>query len=217
MMLLAPTVLRVPPPDFRARVRERFAGELRRSGSFAQLCLLGAQACLDTAGGGGSLGLLYASRLGALRAIRASLDDGLRRGEPAMPFTFVAMQPHLAGALLAQRGYAVTRTTHLHLAEASWPLALRAAQGWLAECERVLFGWVEESESDNTVHRSDWCLLQGRPAADAVRCVPERSKQAAAPATAGDWIARVAAVRFKREGPLVLRGDEEAWRFAPED
>jgi len=217
VILLAPTVLRVPPSDFRARVRERFAGELRRSGSFAQLCLLGAQACLDTAGGEGSLGLLYTSRLGALHAIRASLNEGLRRGEPAMPFTFIAMQPHLAGALLAQRGYAVTRTIHLHLAEASWPLALRAAQGWLAECERVLVGWVEESESDDTAHRSDWCLLQRRPAAEAVRCVPDQSTQAATPATAGDWIARVAAVRFEREGPLVLRGDEEAWRFAPED
>jgi len=217
MMLLAPTVLRVAPAEFRARVRERFAGELRRAGSFAQLCLLGAQACLDTAAGAGSLGLLYASRLGALHAIRASLDEGLRRGEPAMPFTFIAMQPHLAGALFVQRGYAVRRTTHLHLAETAWPFALRAAQSWLGECERVLVGWVEESESDDMAHRSDWCLLRKEPSAGAVRCTPEESTETAIPATAEDWIARVAACRAVPHGPLVLRGDEEAWRFAPEE
>ncbi|MGB5079871.1 MAG: hypothetical protein WBO23_03910 [Burkholderiales bacterium] len=216
MILLAPTVLRVAPADFRERVRERFAGELRRAGGFAQLCLLGAQACLDAAGREGSLGLLCASRLGALHAVRAALDEGLRRGEPAMPFNFIAMQPHLAGALLAQRGYAVTRTAHLHLAQGSWPLLLRAAQGWLAECERVLLGWVEESDAGDAAHRSDWCLLRREPAAGAARCTPEKNPETAAPATAGDWIARVAAWQAAARGPLALRGDEEAWRFALE-
>jgi hypothetical protein len=217
VILLAPTALRVAPADFRGRVRERFAGGLRRAGSFAQLCLLGAQACLDAAGGEGRLGFLYASRLGALHAVRAALDEGLRRGEPAMPFNFIAMQPHLAGALLAQRGYAVTRTAHLHLAPGSWPLVLRAAQGWLAECERVLLGWVEESDSEDIAHRSDWCLLRREPAAGAARCTPEKSPEAAAPATAEDWIARVAVWRDAPRSPLLLRGDEEAWRFALEE
>jgi len=216
MILLSPTVLRVAPAEFRARVRERFAGELRRAGSFAQLCLLGAQACLDAAGTRGSLGLLYASRLGALRAVRSALAEGLRRGEPVMPFTFMAMQPHLAGALIAQRGYAVTRTAHLHFAQESWPLALRAAQTWLGECTRVLVGWVEESEFDDIAHRSDWCLLQKEPAAGSVSCSPEKSPEAGAPATAEDWIARVAAWRVAPRDPLVLRGDQEAWRFALE-
>src|SRR6266853_6202697 len=78
--LLAPTVLRVAPEDFPARVRARFAAELRRAGRFAQLCLLGAQACLDAAGGDGPLGVLLASEFGALHATRAALDEGLRRG-----------------------------------------------------------------------------------------------------------------------------------------
>jgi hypothetical protein len=216
VILLSPTALRVAPGEFPARVRERFAGELRRAGSFAQLCLLGAQACLDAAGTQGSLGLLFASRLGALRAVRSALTEGLRRGEPAMPFTFIAMQPHLVGALLAQRGYAVRRAVHLHFAQESWPLALRSAQGWLGECARVLLGWVEESESDEIAHHSDWCLLQKEPAAGSVRCTPEESPEAGAPATAEDWIERVAAWRVAPRGALVLRGDEEAWRFALE-
>lgn len=216
MILLAPTLMRVPPGDFRARVRERFAGGLRRAGSFAQLCLLGAQACLDAAGKSGSLGLLHSSRLGALHAVRSGLDDGLRRGEPAMPFTFIAMQPHLAGALLAQQGHAVARTVHLHPAQESWPLVLRLAQSWLAECDRVLVGWVEESDAEGVAHRSDWCLLQQERVAGSVRCIPEDASQAAAPATAEDWIARVAAWRAAPRVPLVLRGDENAWRFALE-
>jgi len=216
VILLSPTVLRVAPAQFPARVRERFAGELRRAGSFAQLCLLGAQACLDAAGTQGSLGLLYASRFGALRAVRSALAQGLRRGEPAMPFTFIAMQPHLAGALLAQRGYAVTRAAHLHFAQESWPLALCAAQSWLGECTQVLLGWVEESESDEIAHRSDWCLLRKESVAGSVRCAPEESPEAGALATAEDWIARVAAWRLAPQSPLVLRGDEEAWRFALE-
>ena len=81
MYLLAPTALRVAPDDFPARVRSRFASELRRAGSFAQLCLLGAQACLDAAGGDGPLGVLWASEFGALHATRAALDEDLRRGE----------------------------------------------------------------------------------------------------------------------------------------
>ena len=217
MILVASTALRVAPADFRAGVRARFGGELRRAGSFAQLCLLGAQACLDAAGGEGSLGLLWSSRSGALHAVRAALDEGLRRGEPAMPFAFIAMQPHLAGALLAQRGYAVTRAAHLHLAQGSWPLTLRTAQSWLADCERVLLGWAEESDSDDIAHRSDWCLLRKEGAPGTARCTPEQGPEAATSATAEDWIARVTAWRAVPRGPLVLRGDEEAWRFALEE
>ncbi len=89
MYLLAPTALRVAPDDFPARVRARFASELRRAGRFAQLCLLGAQACLDAAGGDGPLAVLWASEFGALHAARAALAEDLARGEAAMPFTFI--------------------------------------------------------------------------------------------------------------------------------
>jgi hypothetical protein len=217
MRLLAPTVLRVTPEDFPARVRARFASDLRRTGGFAQLCLLGAQACMDACAGEGPLGVLWSSKLGALKAIRAGLDDSLRRGAPVMPFTFIAMQPHLAGALLAQRGHPVTRSAHLHLAGESWSLLLRAAQGWLAECERVLIGWVEESDAAERAHRSDWCLLQRKPAAGAVRCEPAPHENAAAAASAEDWIARVAAWRAAPRAPLLLRGGEDAWRFTLEE
>ncbi len=143
--LLAPTALRIAPDDFPGRVRARFASELRRAGRFAQLCLLGAQACLDAAGGDGPLAVLWASEFGALHATRAALDEGLRRGEPAMPFAFIAAQPHLAGALLAQRSHPVTRTACLYLAADAWPSLPQLAQRWLAECDRVLVGCVEES------------------------------------------------------------------------
>lgn len=215
MFLLAPTVLRVAPEEFSARVRARFANDLRRAGSFAQLCLLGAQACLDAAEGDGQLGLLWSSRLGALNAIRAGLDDGLRRGEPAMPFTFIAMQPHLAAALLAQRGQAVTRAAHLHLAGEAWPLTLRVAQDWLAECERVLVGRVEESDAPGAAHRSDWCLLRKMSREGAIRLEPSSDGIASA-ATAEDWVSRVVAWRSAAHAPLLLRGGDEAWRFSVE-
>lgn len=166
--LLAPTVLRIAPGELRARAHERFDGELRRAGSFAQLCLLGAQACLDTADTHGytrgSLGLLWTSAHGALLATRAALRDGLQRSEPAMPFTFVATQPHLAAALLAQRSHTVARSAFLYLDADGWPWLARLAQAWLADCEQVLVGRVEESAVEAIAHQSDWCLLTNRPA-----------------------------------------------------
>ena len=216
MHLLAPTVLRVTPEEFQARVRARFGNDLRRAGSFAQLCLLGAQACLDACSGEGRLGVLWSSKLGALKAVRAGLDDGLRRGEPAMPLTFIAMQPHLAGALLTQRGHPVSRSAHVHLAGEDWSLLLHAAQGWLAECERVLIGWVEESDAPGREHRSDWCLFQNEPAAAAVRCEPAPHADTALAATTEDWIARIAEWRAPPHPPLLLRAGTDAWRFTHE-
>lgn len=216
MHLLAPTALRIAPEELPAQVRARFGSELRRSGAFAQLCMLGAQACLDAAGRDGPLGVLWWSRLGALHAIRAALDESLQHGEPAMPFTFIGMQPHLAGALLAQRGHPVTRSAHLHLADKDWPLLLSVAKGWLAECERVLIGSVEESDAAGVAHRSDWCLLRKKPLTGAIRVEPAPHHDASAAATAEDWIAGVAAWRTGSEAPLLLRGGEDAWRFTLE-
>ena len=217
MYLLAPMALRIAPEDFQARVRTRFAAELRRAGRFGQLCLLGAQACLEAAGGDGPLGVLWATDLGALHANRAALDEELRRGEPAMPFTFIATQPHLAGALLAQRSHPVTRTACLYLAGNAWPSLPRLAQRWLAECERVLVGCVEESGSSGEAHRSDWCLFQKEPAAGSVRCERSLGPENAAAATAEDWIPRVAAWRACADAPLLLRGGEDAWSFTPDE
>ena len=214
MYLLAPTVQRIAPEALPAQVRARFGSELRRSGAFAHLCMLGAQACLDAAGEDGPLAVLWSSRLGALHAIRAALDESLQRGEPAMPFTFIGMQPHLAGALLAQRAHPVTRSAHLHLADEDWPLLLFMAQGWLAECKRVLVGRVEESASGGVAHRSDWCLLRKKPLAGAIRLEPAPDQEGGTTATAEDWIARVAAWAAGSKAPLLLRGGKDAWRFA---
>ena len=130
--------------------------------------------------------------------MRAVLDESLRRGEPAMPFAFIGMQPHLTGALLAQRGHPVARSAHVYVLDEGWPLVLATARGWLDECERVLLGRVEESVSD-VLHRSDWCVLRKKPVAGAIRMEPARDEDPSVAATATDWIGRVAAWRTRPE------------------
>ena len=160
------------------------------AGSFAQLSLLGAQACLDAAPNGASLGVLWASRHGAVSAARAAIAEAAS-GEPVMPFTFVATQPHLAATFLAQRAVPVRRAAFVHPEPAGWPLLLRLARTWLAGCDRVLLGWVEEAAENDGVHQSDWCVLQKEPGE--VSCEPLREARGALPAISADWLARVAA------------------------
>jgi hypothetical protein len=209
--LVAPTVLRIAPEEMAARTRERFGGELRRAGSFAQLCLLGAQACLDSAPGRTSLGVLWASRHGALAAARTALQEAAS-GEPVMPFTFVATQPHLAATLLAQGSAPVARAAFVHIEPSGWPRLLSLAQTWLASCEQVLVGWVEEAAEKDGTHQSDWCVLQKEPGE--MSCEPLREARGALPATSADWLARVATWSAAPREPLALRGGDEAWRFA---
>jgi hypothetical protein len=215
MHLLAPTILRVPPADLRARVRQRFADGLRRTGSFGQLCMIGAQTCLDAAGGDGPLGVVWASTLGSAHATRAMLNADLQRGEPAMPISFIGTQPHLAGVLLAQRSYPIRRTAFFHLGPHAWSWLPLLAQSWFGDCERLLVGWVEESDAPDLAHRSDWCMLQAKPAPGSLRCEPTSDMQSAVAVTSQDWIARVSTWPADRGTTLVLRGDDEAWRFAP--
>jgi len=202
--LAAPTVMRVPAGELSARSRDRFASDLRRAGGFAQLCLLGAQACLDAARPGGSLGVLWSSSRGPVNAVRAVLAEAAS-GEPVMPFSFVAIQPHLAATILAQRGVDVTRAAFVRIEDETWPWLLAQAASWLETCERVLLGRVEEGE----VHQSDWCLLQRE--SPGILCEPLAKPDHAVPATAADWLARIAAA----PGRLALRGGGEAWRFTP--
>ena len=180
MVVAAPTVLRIPPAELAVRVRERFGGELRRAGGFAQLCLLGAQQCLDAAAPGGRLGVLWSSSRGPVGAVRAVLAEAAG-GEPVMPFSFVAIQPHLTATLLAQRGLPVTRAAFVYLSPGDWPLLLDAAQAWLAGCEAVLLGWVEEAV-DGSDHRSDWCLVRSAGGAS----LP--AARDALPPTFGEWL-----------------------------
>lgn len=195
--LAAPTLLRVPPGELGARARERFGGELRRAGTFAQLALLGAQACLDAAPRPASLGVLWASSHGAVGAARAALAE-VASGEPVMPFTFVATQPHLAATLLAQRGLPVTRAAFVHVAPAGWPLLVDVARAWLATCEAVLLGWVEESLGEEP-HLSDWCVLRAGPPASgryfSLTTVPSSvtpTMMVPAPQTYSLWLAEFA-------------------------
>jgi hypothetical protein len=212
LRLLASTVLRVAPAELRSRARGRFGGELRRAGSFAQLSLLGAQACLDAAGAGRALGLLWTSAHGALLATRAALVEQLQECEPVMPFTFVATQPHLAAALLAQRSHTVARSAFLYLGPDGWPWLMHVARAWLADCDQVLVGWVEESTTEDVAHQSDWCLLAS--GAGGVQCEPSQDDAPALQATTSDWLSRLAAWQCAPRGPLTLRGAAQAWRFS---
>lgn len=192
--LAAPTLLRVAPDQLARQARERFGGELRRAGGFAQLCMLGASACLDAAPRAASIGVLWASAYGARSAAQAALAEAAS-GEPVMPFTFVATQPHLAATLLTQRGAPVTRAAFVHVAPPEWPMLLDLARGWLATCEAVLLGWVEESVAGEP-HQSDWCLLLGEPPASghyfSLTTVPSSvtpTMMVPAPQTYSRWLA----------------------------
>ena len=209
MLLLAPTLVKLAPAELADAVRTRFGSELRRLGVFTQLCQVGAQACMEACGADGRLGVLVATEHGALTAARAALDGGLRRGEPAMPYTFIATQTNLAGALLARRSHDMARAACLYLEAEDWPWLLRIARSWLAQCERVAVGWVEEA-AQGEPHRSHWCMFVRQAAAPAIHCEPAGAGTAA---TTGDWIARVAAWRNAPGAPLELRGGHQGWRF----
>ena len=150
--------LRIAPAELRSRVHARFGDRLRRAGTFAQLTLLGAAACLEAAPGPGTLGLLWTSSRGAFLATRAALAE-LRSGE-LMPYTFIATQPHLAAPLFAQHVHPLARSALLYFeaGDERWLEAL--ARAWLSkDCTRVLLGRVEESTAGADAHRSDWRLL----------------------------------------------------------
>ncbi len=209
MLLLAPTLVSLTRAELADAVRARFGSELRRLGVFTQLAQVGAQACLEACATGGRLGVLLATEHGSLTATRAALDGGLRRGEPVMPSTFIATQTSLAGALLARRSQDVARAACVFLEAQDWPWLLRIARSWLAECERVAVGCVHEA-AQGEAHRSHWCIFVRQAAAPAIHCEPAG---AGAAATTSDWIARVAAWRDAPDGPLELRGNQQAWRF----
>jgi hypothetical protein len=147
--------LRIPRDQLAERVRGRFGGELRRAGTFAQIGMLGAVACLEAAPRASLLGVLWCSTYGAREAAEAALAE-IAGGEPVMPFTFVATQPHLLATLLAQRGTPVMRAGFVHVPAPGWPTLLELARTWLGTCDAVLLGYVEEGEP----HRSDWRLLR---------------------------------------------------------
>ena len=209
MILLAPTLIDLAPAALAEQVRSRFGSELRRLGVFTQLCHVGAQACLEASPAQGRLGVLLATEHGALTASRSALGEVLRSGEAAMPFAFIATQTSLAGALLARRSHDVARAACLYLGAQDWPWLLRMARSWLAECERVAVGWVEEA-AQGEPHRSHWCIFVREAAAPAIHCAPAGAGTAA---TTGDWIARVAAWRNAPGGPLELRGSHQGWCF----
>jgi len=149
MILLDPMQLELRPEELAREARARFGQEVRRLGAFTQLCLLGAETCLERSGTSGSLGVLLATAHGARSAVQAALAE-------VMPFTFIATQTHLAGALLARR-HAVVRAACVYLEAEDWPGLQHMAQAWLAGCERVALGWVEEAGGD-APHVSRWQL-----------------------------------------------------------
>ncbi len=209
MLLLAPTLVSLTPAELAHAVRARFGSELRRLGVFTQLCQVGVQACIEASASAGRLGVLLATEHGSQAATRAALDGGLRRGEPVMPSTFIATQTNLAGALLARRSHDVARAACVYLDAQDWPWLPRIARSWLAQCDRVAVGCVDEA-AHGDAHRSQWCIFARKADAPAIYC---ELGGAGTTATTGDWIARLAAWRDAPGGPLELRGGHQSWRF----
>ena len=114
MILVAPTRLELAPEELAREARARFGPELRRLGVFTQLCLLGADTCVEASATRGSLGVLLATAHGARSAVRSALGE-------------------------------------------DWPRLQRLAGEWLADCERVALGWVEEG-GGGAPHLSRWEL-----------------------------------------------------------
>src|SRR5262249_1919794 len=110
------------------------------------------------AGGAGTLGMLWTSSRGAVGATGAALAE-LRSGEPLMPYTFIATQPHLGAALFAQHVHPLARSAFLYLDPHGGPWLRALAQAWFGECDRVMIGQVEESTEPSVEHRSEWYLL----------------------------------------------------------
>jgi len=193
VFLLAPTLINLSQEMLVKEVRARFGSELRRLGVFTQLSLLGAATCLEASSKAGThfgpLGVLRATEQGGLTAVRAALGDGLRRGEPMMPFTFIAIQTNLAGALLARREHDVARAACLYLEAQDWPWLLRIARSWLAQCERVAVGWVQDAAGDEP-HRSHWGVLVREGAG-----IPVPAGEDGLPATMEEWLGRFSSHR----------------------
>lgn len=137
-----------PPPDWREWLAARLGQRPRRIGLWAELALYGARRCLDDAGHAALPAdalLRVASVRGPMSAAQSAVEQS-RSGLP-MPFTFLQSQPCQLLASLGQ-----------HLGwqgDARFVVCRdRAALLRLAERESgargLLFGWVEEGETQST-------------------------------------------------------------------
>ena len=140
-----------PPADWHARLCTRLGQRPRRLGTWAELAIYGARACLDLAGeetlAPGAL-LIVASLRGPMTATRTAIAQAHQGGLP-MPFTFLQSQPGqmLAGLCrhLPWRGdarFVLSRDEQVLLD------LVRRETGPAG----VLLGWVDEGAAP----RSEW-------------------------------------------------------------
>ena len=140
--LLAHVAVDPLPADWRGRLADRLGESPRRLGSWAELALYGARACLDAAHepalpAGATLRV--ASLSGPLRATRTVIDQA-RAGMP-MPFAFMQSQPSQMLAALSRHlawqgdaGFTLSRD----------PQAVLQLAQLEAGPAGLLIGWVEE-------------------------------------------------------------------------
>ena len=148
------------PPDWRERLGRRLDQRLRRIGSWAELALYGARACLDLSGEerlpAGAM-LCVSCHRGPVEATQRALVQRAERGLP-MPFTFLQSQPGQVLAALCQS---------LHWSGDARCVLGRDPQRVLALAQLeagpagLLFGYVDEGP----VLRSEWWRMVAAPEA----------------------------------------------------
>jgi len=191
--LLAPTVLRVAQEDLPARwraLRGRAAPRrrLRAALPARRASLPGRRGRRRPARG--PVGERVRRRARHARRARR----GLEARRAAMPFTFIAMQPHLAGALLAQRSHPVTRTACLYLPRMPGPAARLRSPG-----SRNVSGFWSAGGGirlRRRAHRSDCAVSEKtRRGAFAANARAFRKTQPPRPARTGSPASRLARFR----------------------
>ena len=139
-----------PPTDWRALLAHHVGNRVRRLGSWAELGLHGALACLATAGESqlpAEAGLLVCSQHGPAMAMRSAVMQG--QGELPMPLTFVQTQPsQLLATLSAQLqwcgdGRFVAQADPLAVLQLALAMAEQQPGG-------LLLGWVNELDTPHT-------------------------------------------------------------------
>ncbi|MCK9259096.1 MAG: hypothetical protein M0P63_04970 [Azoarcus sp.] len=134
------------------------APPLRRAGAFAELCLVGVDACAADDEYSGSIAILVASRSGPRQAFTRVLEDLCLRSEAPMPFDFLATQAVLAALPLQKRLPALGALLYLPGTDdcnVLWQRMTQLANAWLADGRHrhVLIGIVEPGTPQ---HHCEW-------------------------------------------------------------
>jgi hypothetical protein len=160
------------PPDWHARLVQRLGQRPRRIGSWAELALYGARACLDAAGEDtlppGAL-LCVASLLGPVEVTREAIAQSAS-GLPK-PFSFLQSQPSQMLAALCQH---LRWSGDARFMFTRDPALLMRLLQLESGPEGALLGWVEEGAEGRAPRSEWWRLRTGSTSAPAAAPSPDR-------------------------------------------